>query len=63
MFIIEAGKNHFGNDEAQIIMDFFYRSSFNKITFMCHTESWYETQSKRFKFQNFQKFYSDAQKM
>lgn len=62
MFIIEAGKNHFGKlDEAQIIMDFFYKSSFNKITFMCHTKNWYETQNKTgLNFKLPKKFYSDA---
>ncbi len=62
MFIVEAGKNHFGElNEAELIMDFFYKSSFDKITFMCQTKNWYEIQSKRgLSFKLSEKFYFDA---
>ena len=39
--------NHFGNlNEAKLITNFFLKSSFKSITFMCHTKSWYENHKK-----------------
>jgi len=47
MFILECGHNHFGNlNEAKIIANFFLKSSFKNITFMCHTKAWYENHKK-----------------
>jgi len=47
MFILECGHNHFGNlNEAKLITNFFLKSSFKSITFMCHTKSWYENHKK-----------------
>ncbi len=43
MFILECGKNHLGKkQEAKKVLDFFLKSSINKITFMCQSQKWYQ---------------------
>ncbi len=43
MFTIEAGINHFGSiNEANKIVNFFLKSSFKQLTFMIHSQSFYE---------------------
>ena len=40
MFILEAGKNHFGKKaEAKKIIKFFNTSSFRMLTFMCQRKN------------------------
>lgn len=48
MFILEAGKNHFGKiSECKKIINFFQKSTFNHLTFMCQSKSWYREKEKR----------------
>lgn len=62
MFILEAGKNHFGKvAEAKKIIKFFNKSSFRMLTFMSQREKWYEKKlrlKKNFKLP--EKFYINA---
>ena len=47
MFILEGGKNHLGKKtEAKKILNFFLKSSIDKITFMCQSQAWYERKYK-----------------
>ncbi len=42
-FFVEAGINHFGNmKEANKILHFFLKSSFKNLTFMLHTQDFYD---------------------
>ena len=61
MFILEAGKNHFGKvAEANRILKFFKSSSFTMLTFMCQSKLWYEKKLKLKKnFKLPEKFYTD----
>ena len=48
MFFLEAGLNHFGKiKEANKILNFFLKSTFNNLTFMIHNDSFYKSQKKR----------------
>ena len=48
MFILEAGINHFGDlKEAKKIDKFFFKSSFNSLTFMIHNEIFYTSYKKK----------------
>ena len=47
-FVIEAGINHFGKTkEANLILNFFLKSNFKKITFMLASEEFYSKQKKK----------------
>ena len=47
MFFIEAGINHFGdNKEVKKIMKFFLESDFYNLSFMIHTQEFYEKYKK-----------------
>lgn len=62
MFFLEAGINHFGKiKEANKILNFFLKSSFNNLTFMIYNESFYKSQkSKGFNFSLPNEFYKKA---
>ena len=48
MFIIEAGVNHFGNKkELNLITNYVFKSSFKKMTIMCHHGEFYKTYLKK----------------
>ena len=50
MFILEAGKNHLGRiDKADKLLNFFLKSNFKKLTFMCQTNKWYQAKKEHFK--------------
>jgi len=47
MFILETGTNHLGKiQKAEKFINFFIKSSFKKITFMCQSELWYKKKLK-----------------
>ena len=62
MFILEGGINHFGKiSEANILLNFFLDSNFNKISFMIHTELFYSINKKKgLNFELPYKFYKDS---
>ncbi len=48
MFILEAGKNHFGQlSKANKMLNFFLKSDFKKITYMCQHNLWYKKKLKK----------------
>ncbi len=48
IFFLEAGINHFGKlDEANKIISFFIKSKFQNLTFMIHTQKFYNDQKKK----------------
>tara|TARA_B100001057_G_scaffold497501_1_gene601784 strand:- start:1277 stop:2041 length:765 start_codon:yes stop_codon:yes gene_type:complete len=48
MIFIEAGINHFGSvKEAKLIVNFFLKSKFKHLTFMCHSENFYKKYRKK----------------
>jgi sialic acid synthase SpsE len=62
MFVLEGGINHFGRiSEANILLKFFLKSNFNKISFMIHTNLFYSTNKKKgLNFELPYKFYKDS---
>ena len=62
MFILEGGINHFGKiSEANILLNFFLDSNFDKISFMIHTELFYSINKKKgLNFELPYKFYKDS---
>ena len=48
MFILEAGKNHLGKvSECKKLFNFFQKSTFTHLTFMCQSKIWYKEKEKR----------------
>ncbi len=59
MFILEAGKNHLGQvKKADKLLNFFLKSDFKKMTFMCQTKKWYQAKKESYKLPN--SFYQKA---
>tara|TARA_X000000950_G_scaffold288332_1_gene404533 strand:- start:26392 stop:27162 length:771 start_codon:yes stop_codon:yes gene_type:complete len=61
-FCLEAGINHFGRiKEANKILDYFLKSKFDNLTFMLHTEKFYQKHLKKnINFTLGKKFYENA---
>ena len=61
MMVLEVGINHFGRvSEANKYLKFFFKSEFQYLTFMIHTDNFYRYMKRRINFLLPKEFYKSA---